>query len=588
MDAARLARSASKRWVNDDEVLQCPLCSNRFDGGFLDITAMSRTHCRYCGGVFCTNCCNKELYMPEDEVVRPPASNKFKSIIFDPTLKQKACRTCVKILMPRQEALKASRVRAGGVSRLNNLGVGFLDRKSSSDPHFAIVIVRARSLQGRTASPPVDPVCLLTVGHTSSITQPTHSGAEPVWDQCFDFPVPSEHGNSLKLTCYEERAGGKSLIGEGSTRVVESGAEGTWVPITDDRRSVTGEILIRCTYKGARTAKPRSAGGVGAAASSYHHSGAGVFSASEEMEDGDLPILHWLQEKAWLVYVVLLLLSVLYRFALSSGFSGEPIALRSGTPIPNKTTPRSSTHYMTLQPDGNLMLIKGTPGDPIPASPVWETGRAYPKKPCPKCVAMVDATGERLTVRNGKKGEVVWDFSIADNKILSAAIKCVVMMVVVVTRMQAMGTLLGTMFGFVSAALLTPIHGGEQEDGLPAAPGVVIGSSLGVLAAHSAGEGNTSLRHLANLLVLSVAAAAATTAACGWLAGDTLQNGGSAGIIVLAMLASLGSTAAFSLLKHNTLLRRAAATGALNDRDDHDVLPRTHADRAPLMDPKEV
>ena len=330
---------------------------------------------------------------------------------------------------------------------------------------------------------------------------------------------------------------------------------------------MTGEVLIRCTYKGARTAKPRSAGGLGAVASSYHHSGAGVFPASEEMEDGDLeplPVLHWLQvrgrlrffvfvhgcvccepvciclsrnvcawavhewsvtrlglahrsvgatplclltqyqiffgswlfsavgrvglaysgelrafivswyrfvknipfllcaelllfltsllvhapvrfflcgfyggrlalpgvvawsltvgpffcgfvvlppsgtrasrvsclsgsvlscsaymrtcsrppvipdfaaffavcrcrhyprrcccrccccnatlqEKAWLVYVVLLLLSVLYRFALSSGFSGEPIALRSGTPIPNKTSPRSSTHYMTLK-----------------------------------------------------------------------------------------------------------------------------------------------------------------------------------------------------------------------------------------------
>lgn len=42
-----------------------------------------------------------------------------------------------------------------------------------------------------------------------------------------------------------------------------------------------------------------------------------------------------------------------------------------------------------------------------------------------------------------------------------------------VTTTQAVGTLLGTMFGFVSAALLTPIHGGEREDGLPAAPGVV-------------------------------------------------------------------------------------------------------------------
>lgn len=31
------------------------------------------------------------------QVVRPPASAKFKSIIFDPTLKQKACKTCVKV-----------------------------------------------------------------------------------------------------------------------------------------------------------------------------------------------------------------------------------------------------------------------------------------------------------------------------------------------------------------------------------------------------------------------------------------------------------------------------------------------------------
>lgn len=52
----------------------------------------------------------------------------------------------------------------------------------------------------------------------------------------------------------------------------------------------------------------------------------------------------------------------------------------------------------------------------------------------------------------------------------------------------------------------------------------VIGSSLGVLAAHSAGEGNQPLRQLANLLVLSVVPAAATTAACSWLVGDILQN----------------------------------------------------------------
>eukprot|EP00752_Nemacystus_decipiens_P001853 g1786.t1 len=151
-----------------------------------------------------------------------------------------------------------------------------------------------------------------------------------------------------------------------------------------------------------------------------------------------------------------------------------------------------------------------------------------------------------------------------------------------------MGTLLGTMFGFVSAALLTPVHGGGPDDGLPAAPGVVIGSSLGVLAAHSGGEGNQPVRQLANRLVLSLVAAGATTATCCLLVGDILQNGGTVGIIILATVASLGSTAAFTLLTHGTLLRRAAAAGALDDRDDLNALPRTHPDRAPLMGPKEV
>ena len=41
-------------------------------------------------------------------------------------------------------------------------------------------------------------------------------------------------------------------------------------------------------------------------------------------------------------------------------------------------------------------------------------------------------------------------------------------------KYQAMGTLLGTMFGFVSAVLLTPRSSrGESTGGLPAAPGVV-------------------------------------------------------------------------------------------------------------------
>lgn len=56
-----------------------------------------------------------------------------------------------------------------------------------------------------------------------------------------------------------------------------------------------------------------------------------------------------LQEKAWLIYVVLLLISVLYRFASSRGFSGDPIALRPGAPTNNNVSKRSETHYLTLE-----------------------------------------------------------------------------------------------------------------------------------------------------------------------------------------------------------------------------------------------
>lgn len=62
------------------------------------------------------------------------------------------------------------------------------------------------------------------------------------------------------------------------------------------------------------------------------------------------------QEKAWLVYVVLLLLSVLYRFAVSGGFSGEPISLRPGAPIANKSFMRSETHYLTVQSESRFEL----------------------------------------------------------------------------------------------------------------------------------------------------------------------------------------------------------------------------------------
>ena len=51
--------------------------------------------------------------------------------------------------------------------------------------------------------------------------------------------VQSEHGNSLKLTCYQEEVGEETQIGEGSCKVSETGPEGCWVPITHYRKVST-------------------------------------------------------------------------------------------------------------------------------------------------------------------------------------------------------------------------------------------------------------------------------------------------------------------------------------------------------------
>lgn len=62
------------------------------------------------------------------------------------------------------------------------------------------------------------------------------------------YQVKGEHGNSLTLTCYEEEMGEKRLIGKGSTKVVETGADGIWVPITDTRW-VRALILYSNSYR---------------------------------------------------------------------------------------------------------------------------------------------------------------------------------------------------------------------------------------------------------------------------------------------------------------------------------------------------
>ncbi|CAM9828459.1 unnamed protein product [Scytosiphon promiscuus] len=76
---------------------------------------------------------------------------------------------------------------------------------------------------------------------------------------------------------------------------------------------------------------------------------------------------------------------------------------------------------MTRQNDGNIVLRKGKPGDATSGKPVWESGRAYPNKDCRKCTAMVDLTGKRLVVKDGRNE--VLSFKIAEDPVLSAAIR---------------------------------------------------------------------------------------------------------------------------------------------------------------------
>ncbi|CAM9164862.1 unnamed protein product [Choristocarpus tenellus] len=406
MASARLQRTPTKRWVSDKEVSQCPLCKRRFEGNFLDITLSGRTHCRYCGGVFCTSCCTKELYMPEDEVVRPPTTDRLKSIIFDPTDKQKACNQCALILIPQQEAIKASRNR---VLRNN-----FTSRKAPAGPYFNIVVVQGKGLVGtpsKRSSGITDPVCLLTVGNTSSITQPTQSSSSPVWDQSFDFPVGSEHGNILKLTCYEEQQQGKELIGEGSVRVTDTGPSGVWVAVTDDRKVVTGQVLVRCTYRGPRSSKPTHTRSVPSL---------GSFAEDIETDLQVMPALQWLQGNAWVIYVVFLGLTVVYRIVYSGGFSGDPIPFRAGTIVGNNKWLRSSTHFLHLQKDGNLVLHEGRPSTPRRGGPVWESGRPFEEKDCLKCIASIDKDGDVLTVKDGRK--VLKSFVVEEDKWLRSAL----------------------------------------------------------------------------------------------------------------------------------------------------------------------
>lgn len=75
------------RWVPDAEEDKCHGCSQLFDW------VIRRHHCRNCGCIYCNQCSNTKLLLPQEFCERDP---------------QRVCKICAEKLMPVQETLSAS------------------------------------------------------------------------------------------------------------------------------------------------------------------------------------------------------------------------------------------------------------------------------------------------------------------------------------------------------------------------------------------------------------------------------------------------------------------------------------------------
>lgn len=110
---------------------------------------------------------------------------------------------------------------------------------------------------------------------------------------------------------------------------------------------------------------------------------------------------------------------------------------------------------------------------------------------------------------------------------------------------------MGTMFGFASAALLTPTARQKHDwrhdgDWMPAAPGVIVGSALGVLAAISSGEGGQPPLFF-SMFIVGAAALTTLTLCSVPIVRDSLEEVGSAGAVILAGTASFAATMVFAV-----------------------------------------
>eukprot|EP00953_Heterococcus_sp_UTEX-ZZ885_P012167 6988-Heterococcus_DN1.PRE.5 len=223
-------------WVDDDAVAECPSCNAQFATIRRNSLGSGKTHCRYCGNVFCQMCCHDKLLVTVEDVVRPPPDS-IKNVTFNPSEPQRVCNPCAQMLRPMQDGIKRSRLqeqaRAERALLINNR------------PHYTVTVLRGRGSQCitvymrsqglvacdisthlpfihqlqndkqqmiatelRNSKKKLEPVSSAVV--TLSLDNVTHTTAcakdvlAPTWEQSFLFAVNSELGNAMKVKLYDE------------------------------------------------------------------------------------------------------------------------------------------------------------------------------------------------------------------------------------------------------------------------------------------------------------------------------------------------------------------------------------------------
>lgn len=68
---------STSKWINSDHVDFCQGCNVKFVKGIVT----GQHHCRACGMVFCNNCCNKKIKIPEEFIHKPLEDDSIKQIL---------------------------------------------------------------------------------------------------------------------------------------------------------------------------------------------------------------------------------------------------------------------------------------------------------------------------------------------------------------------------------------------------------------------------------------------------------------------------------------------------------------------------